>query len=120
MSDLSQCSGAMVIRLRAAGFGPDERAYVRFVAQLYSIRRTGSFDLSSDGIGRPIGHQRLLSAEFPAKLVKQRLGLQVATSSTPDRHQDDVWCVPAGPAGDAHKNASQLFVNDLWNTRSAR
>src|SRR5258708_13164240 len=85
MSDLRQVLGAMVIPFaEQLDSGRNERAYVRFVAQLYSHPSIREFDLSSDGYRQAYrAAQPLLSAEFPAKLVKQRLGLHVGPLAPP-------------------------------------
>src|SRR5260370_16820894 len=79
MWDVRRVVGWMVIPFaEQLDSGRNERAYVRFVAQLYSHPSIREFDLSSDGYRQAYrAAQRLLSAEFPAKLVKQRLGLHV-------------------------------------------
>jgi hypothetical protein len=87
---------------------------VRFVAQLYSHPSIREFDLSSDGYRQAYrAAQRLLSAEFPAKLVKQRLGLQVGhfVHALADLEGRVVrQGRPVTP------KRIQLFVNDLLNT----
>ena len=115
MSDLRQVLGAMVIPFaEQLDSGRNERAYVRFVAQLYSHPSIREFDLSSDGYRQAYGAaQRLLSAEFPAKLVKQRLGLQVGhfVHALADLEGRVVrQGRPVTP------KRIQLFVNDLLNT----
>src|SRR5260370_22055405 len=98
MSDLRQVLGAMVIPFaEQLDSGRNERAYVRFVAQLYSHPSIREFDLSSDGYRQAYrAAQRLLSAEFPARLVKPRLGLQVGPflHALPDLEGS---VVPRGP-----------------------
>jgi AcrR family transcriptional regulator len=115
MSDLRLVLDAMVVPFaEQLDSGKNERAYVRFVAQLYSHPSIREFDLSSAGYRETYrAAQRLLSAEFPAKLVKQRLGLQVGhfvhalanLESRVVRHGR-----PATP------KRVQLFVNDLLDT----
>ena len=115
MSDLRLVLGAMVVPFaEQLDSGRNERAYVRFVAQLYSHPSIREFDLSSAGYRETYRvARRLLLAEFPAKLVKQRLGLQVGhfvhalgdLEGRVVRHGR-----PATP------RRIQFFVNDLLDT----
>jgi AcrR family transcriptional regulator len=115
MSDLRLVLDAMVVPFaEQLDSGKNERAYVRFVAQLYGHPSIREFDLSSAGYRETYrAAQRLLSAEFPAKLVKQRLGLQVghfvhALANLEGR------VVRHGRL--ATPKRVQLFVNDLLDT----
>jgi hypothetical protein len=115
MSDLRLVLGAMVVPFaEQLDTGRNERAYVRFVAQLYSHPSIQEFDLSSAGYRQTYwAAQRLLSAEFPAKLVKQRLGLQIGhfVHALADLERRVVrHGRPATP------RRIQLFVNDLLDT----
>ena len=115
MSDLRPVLAAMVLPFaEQLDSGRNERAYVRFVAQLFSHPSIREFDLSSAGYRETYRvARRLLSAEFPAKLVRQRLGLQVGhfVHALADlegrvvRHGR-----PATP------RRIQFFVNDLLDT----
>jgi AcrR family transcriptional regulator len=115
MSDLRQVLGAMVVPFsEQLDSGRNERAYVRFVAQLYSHQSIHEFDISSAGYRETYRMaERLLSAELPAKLARQRLGLQVGhfIHALADLEQRVVeHGRPATPG------QVELFVSDLLDT----
>src|SRR5260370_3885361 len=88
MSDLRQVLGAMVIPFaEQLDSGRNERAYVRFVAQLYSHPSIRELDLSSDGYRQTYpATQRLLSAEISAKLLNPRIEIHVSPLRPSLRH----------------------------------
>jgi AcrR family transcriptional regulator len=114
-SDLRLVLGAMVVPFaEQLDAGHNQRAYVRFVAQLYSHPSIREFDLSSAGYRETLRlAQRLLSGRLPAKLAKQRLALMVghfihALADFESRVVEQAR--PATP------KRTQLFVNDLLDT----
>jgi AcrR family transcriptional regulator len=115
MSDLRLVLDAMVVPFaEQLDSGKNERAYVRFVAQLYSHPSIREFDLSSAGYRETYrAAQRLLSAELPAKLVKQRLGLQVGHFVHALANLEGRVVRHGRPAT---PKRVQLFVNDLLDT----
>ena len=115
MSDLRLLLGAMVVPFaEQLDSGRNERGYVRFIAQLYSHPSIREFDLSSASYRRAYrAAQRLLLAEFPAKLVKRRLGLQVGHFVHALADLEGRVVRRGRPATPKH---IQLFVNDLLDT----
>jgi AcrR family transcriptional regulator len=115
MSDLRQVLGAMVVPFsEQLDTGRNERAYVRFVAQLYSHQSIREFDISSASYRETFRMaERLLLAKLPAKLARQRLSLQIGhfIHALADlEHRMVEKGRPATPG------QVELFVSDLLDT----
>lgn len=115
MSDLRLVLSAMVVPFaEQLHSGKNERSYVRFVAQLYSHPSIREADFASAGYRETYrAAQRLLSAEFPTSLVKQRLGLLVGHLIHALADLESRLAMQVRPAA---PEKIELFVSDLLDT----
>jgi AcrR family transcriptional regulator len=114
-SDLRQILSAMVMPLiELLDNGRNERSYVRFVAQLYSHPSIREEEFASPGFRET--HrlaQRLLAADFPADLVRQRLGQLVGHLVHALADLENRIVKQARPAA---PRRTELFVSNLLDT----
>ena len=114
-SDLRQTLRAMVVPFaEQLDSGGNQRSYVRFVAQLYRHPSIREAEFASAGYRETYRlAQRLLRAEWPADLVKQRLGLLVGHLV---HALADLETRVAKRAKPAAPRRIELFVSDLLDT----
>lgn len=115
MSDLRLVLSAMVVPFaEQLDSGKNERSYVRFLAQLYSHPSIREAEFASAGYRETYRTaERLLSAEFAARLVRQRLGLLVGHLL---HALADLESRLVRQAKLASADRIELFVNDLLDT----
>ncbi len=114
-SDLRLILNAMVVPfVERLDSGKNERAYVRFVAQLYSHPSIREFDLSSAGYRETYrAAERLLEVKLPGRLARQRLALVVGHIIHALADLESRLVKQGRPAT---PERIELFVNDLLDT----